>query len=454
MRFLELPRLGETMEEGELLVWVKKAGETVKRGETVAEIQTDKIVAEMPALEDFVLEELLVREGEVVKVGQALARIRGVDESANSSVPASNVAASNVAGSAAASSISVSNVASSTPVSSEPERAAVVKGTHPVHTAEHGADPSGRVRASPAARRVARELNVKLETVMGTGPRGRVTTEDVRAAAKARVLSEKTPSSTVFSQSTRTVQDGEFSGAADTNTAFHRFTRIEAATGKATSQSKREMPHFYVRTRVDLTGFMRGLEIEKTRGVNATVNDGVVKAVAHALREHPRLNAVLEGDGVRLLSEVHVGVITATPEGLVTSVVREADRLGLSAINARVKDVRARAAAGRARADDVTGATFCVSNLGMFGIEEFSAIILPPNVAILAVGAVQDEVIAHDGAIRIARTARMTVSADHRAVDGVEVALFLQTLRRMLENPHQLFQDPFTQDPFTQGGSS
>jgi pyruvate dehydrogenase E2 component (dihydrolipoamide acetyltransferase) len=445
MKFLELPRLGETMEEGELLVWIKKAGETVKRGETIAEIQTDKIVAEMPALEDFVLEELLVQEGEVVKVGQALARIRGVGEAANSSAPASNVATSNVAGSSAVSSI---------PASSEAERAAVVMGAQPVHTAEHGADPSGRVRASPAARRVARELSVKLETVMGTGPRGRVTTEDVRATAKARISSKKTPSDTVFSQSTNTVQDDGFSGAADTNTEFHRFTRLETATGKATSQSKREMPHFYVRTRVDLTGFMRGLEIQKTRSINATVNDGVVKAAALALKQHPRLNTMLEDDGVRLLSGVHIGIITATPEGLVTSVVRNANTLGLSAINARVKDVRARAAAGRARADDVTGATFCVSNLGMFGIEEFSAIILPPNVAILAVGAVQDEVIAHEGAIRIARMARLTVSADHRALDGVEVALFLQTLRQMLENPDQLFQDPFAQDPFTQGGSS
>jgi pyruvate dehydrogenase E2 component (dihydrolipoamide acetyltransferase) len=437
------------MEEGELLLWVKKAGETVKRGETVAEIQTDKIVAEMPALEDFVLEELLVQEGEVVKVGQALARIRGVGEAANSSVPESNVAESSVAGSSAVSNVAGSSAVSSLPASSEPERVPVVVGVQPVHTAEHGTDLVGRVRASPAARRVARELSVNLETVMGTGPRGRVTTEDVRTAAESQASSEKMPSGTVFSQSTNTVRDGGLSSTADTNTEFHRFTRVETATGKATSQSKREMPHFYVRARVDLTGFMRGLEIEKARGINATVNDGVVKAVALALKAHPRLNAMLEGDGVRLLSGVHIGIITATPEGLVTSVVRDANTLGLSAINARVKDMRARAVAGRARADDVTGATFCVSNLGMFGIEEFSAIILPPNVAILAVGAVQDEVIAHDGAIRVARTVRLTVSADHRAVDGVEVALFLQTLRRMLENPHQLFQDPFAQ-----GGSS
>ena len=424
MKFLELPRLGETMEEGELLVWVKKAGDTVKRGETVAEIQTDKIVAEMPALEDFVLEELLVKEGEVVKVGQALARIRGVGESASSSVAVSSAA---------------SNTTPSIPASSEPERVPVVVGAQPVHNAEHGADLVGRVRASPAARRVARELSVNLETVMGTGPRGRVTTEDVRTAAESRATNEKPSSSTAFSQSTNTVQDGEFSGVADTNTDFHRFTRVEAATGKATSQSKREMPHFYVRARVDLTGFMRGLEIEKARGINATVNDGVVRAVALALKAHPRLNAMLEGDGVRLLPSVHVGVITATPEGLVTSVVRDADTLALNAINARVKEVRARAAAGRARAEDVSGASFCISNLGMFGVEEFSAIILPPNVAILAVGAVQDEVIAQDGAIRVAKTVRLTVSADHRAVDGVEVALFLQTLRQMLENPHGLF---------------
>jgi pyruvate dehydrogenase E2 component (dihydrolipoamide acetyltransferase) len=282
---------------------------------------------------------------------------------------------------------------------------------------------------------VARELEVRLESVIGTGPRGRVTTEDVRAAAQtAGVHVKNTVPDGAPAISRNTVLDG-----VPVSDELHKFTRIELATGKATSLAKREMPHFYVRIKADLTGFMRGLEMEKAKGASVTVNDGMVKAVALVLREHPKLNAVLENDGVRFLSSVHVGVITATSEGLVTSVVRDADTQSLAQINARVKEVKARASAGRARAEDVSGATFCISNLGMFGVEEFSAIILPPNVAILAVGAVQDEVVASDGAIRIAKTVRLTLSADHRAVDGVEVAMFLQSLRRMLENPLSLF---------------
>jgi pyruvate dehydrogenase E2 component (dihydrolipoamide acetyltransferase) len=403
MSFLELPRMGETMEEGEVVAWIKKAGDSVKRGETVAEIQTDKIVAEMPALEDFVLEEILAPEGSVVKVGQPLARIRRAGETAGSSVP-EKVLAMSVA--------RTPQVAISNPI---------------VETSSSVATTI--VRASPAARRAARELNVNLSSVTGTGPRGRVTTEDIRNVGRSsNIVPSLAPTSTpITTLETHPESD------------LHRLTRIEIATGKTTVKSKTEIPHFYVRSRADLTGFMRGLEIEKARGSSASVNDAIVKAVALALKQHPRLNAVLEGDAVRLNPSVHIGVMTATPDGLVTSVVRNADTLSLPQINASVKEIRARAAAGRARAEDISGASFCISNLGMFGVEEFSAIILPPNVAILAVGAVLEEVVADNGAIRVAKTVRLTVSADHRAVDGVEVALFLQSLRKLLEQPHVLF---------------
>jgi pyruvate dehydrogenase E2 component (dihydrolipoamide acetyltransferase) len=380
----------------------------VRRGETVAEIQTDKIVAEMPALEDFVLEEILAAEGTIVKVGQPLARIRRAGETAGSSVP-EKVSAMSVA---PAPQVAVLNP--------------IVETSSSVTTSI--------VRASPAARRAARELNVNLSSVTGTGPRGRVTTEDIRNAGTtvgALLVSPALAPATTPSPITIL----EINPESD----LHRLTRIEIATGKTTVKSKTEIPHFYVRSRADLTGFMRGLEIEKARGSSASVNDAMVKAVALALKQHPRLNAVLEGDAVRLNPNVHIGVMTATLDGLVTSVVRNADTLSLPQINASVKEIRARAAAGRARAEDISGASFCISNLGMFGVEEFSAIILPPNVAILAVGAVHEEVVADNGAIRVAKTVRLTVSADHRAVDGVEVALFLQSLRKLLEQPHVLF---------------
>ncbi|MDX2007047.1 MAG: dihydrolipoamide acetyltransferase family protein [Meiothermus sp.] len=411
MRPLELPRMGETMEEGELIAWVKKPGEAVKRGEVVAEIGTDKIVAEMPALEDFVLEEYLVQQGQTVKVGQPIARISTAGTANGEQPPAAAVKQATPAiGTAGPSTLPARQTES--PVS---------------------APAPNKLRASPAARRLARQLGLELSGLVGTGPNGRVTTDDVRRKAGDR---GRPPSAVSHRQ---TLEPPASPLPTHPSLPFHPFTRIEAATARATQLSKQEIPHFYVRARADVTGFMRGLEVEKARGQQVSVNDLLVKAVALALKQHPRLNAVIEGEGLRLLENVHIGVMTATAEGLVSSVVRDADTLSPAQIGSRVREVKARAGAGRARAEDIGGATFGISNLGMFGVEEFSAIILPPNVAILAVGAVQDEVTAEDGAIRVAKTLRLTVSADHRAVDGVEVALFLQTLRKLLEQPHPLF---------------
>lgn len=410
MRLLELPRMGETMEEGELIAWVKKPGEAVKRGEVVAEIGTDKIVAEMPALEDFVLEEYLVQQGQTVKVGQPIARIRTAGTANGEQPPAAATKqAAPPVGTAGPSTLPAQQTKS--PVS---------------------APAPNKLRASPAARHLARQLGLELSGLVGTGPNGRVTTDDVRRKAEDR---DRPPSAI----SPQTLEPPAPPLPTPPSLPFHPFTRIEAATARATQLSKQEIPHFYVRARADVTGFMRGLEVEKARGQQVSVNDLLVKAVALALKQHPRLNAVIEGEGLRLLENIHIGVMTATAEGLVSSVVRDADTLSAAQIGSRVREVKARASVGRARAEDIGGATFGISNLGMFGVEEFSAIILPPNVAILAVGAVQDEVTAEGGAIRIAKTLRLTLSADHRAVDGVEVALFLQTLRKLLEQPHPLF---------------
>ncbi|MCL6528163.1 MAG: 2-oxo acid dehydrogenase subunit E2 [Thermaceae bacterium] len=401
LKLLALPRLGETMEEGELMAWLKQPGETVRRGEVVAEIGTDKIVAEMPALEDFVLEEHLVPPGQTVKVGQPIARVRPL----GASKPVENPPLGPEPDRQAASSLAVPKPPSS-PLPAAPK---------PV---------PDRPKASPAARHLARQLGLDLRQIVGTGPHGRITTEDVKKTAEATAQG---PAPTA-----RIADPGQ----------FLPFSRIQAAAARATHQSKQEIPHFYVRARADLTAFVRTLETERSRGLHLTLNDLLIKAVALALRKHPRLNAVVREGGLELLPQIHIGVLTATPEGLVTSVVRDADTLSPAQISSRVREIRARASVGRARSEDVQGATFCLSNLGMFGVEEFSAIILPPNVAILAIGAVQEEVVAENAAIRIAKTLRLTVSADHRALDGVEVALFLQTLKGLLEHPASLYTGP------------
>jgi pyruvate dehydrogenase E2 component (dihydrolipoamide acetyltransferase) len=396
MRFLELPRLGETMEEGELIAWLKQPGETVRRGEVIAEIGTDKVVAELPVLEDVVLEECLVQPGQTVKVGHPIARIRPLQ------VPQ--------------------------PVR-EPSPGPELIGQEPSLPPDRGVVPKTptqrapeRPKASPAARRLARQLGIDLRQLVGTGPHGRITTEDVRKTAE-EAAHGRVPVA---------------SGPVDPD-RYLPFNRVQVAVARVTHQSKQEIPHFYVRARADLTAFVRTLEAERSGGLHLTVNDLLIKAVALALRDHPRLNAVLREEGIELLPRIHIGVLTATPEGLLTIVVRDADTLSPAQIAATVREIRARASAGRARPEDVQGATFCLSNLGMFGVEEFSAIILPPNVAILAVGALQEEVVVENAAIRMAKTLRLTVSADHRALDGVEVAHFLQTLRKILEHPAGLY---------------
>ena len=403
MSYLKLPRLGETMEEGEIVAWLKKPGDAVKRGETVAEIQTDKIVAEMPALEDFVLEEILVKDGETVRVGQALARIRKANES--SSINPKSEIHSPVVGAQ-----QHSNHAPLSQAAPLPELPITTKATLEI---------LGRVRASPAARRLARELEVDIRNVIGSGSHGRITSSDIQNAVNS--VGAKL-------QTTENLESN-----------LLPFTRTQIATGKVTSKSKLEIPHFYLRTKVNMTRFMFELEYQKAQGANFTVNDAILRAVALALKEHPQLNASLEGDGLRLHSGVHIGVMTATSEGLITSVVRDADKLNLTQINARVKEIKARVSSGRARSEDITGATFCISNLGMFGVEEFSAIILPPNVAILAVGSILEDVISQDGASRVAKTVRLTLSADHRALDGAQAALFLQGLGQILESPNHIF---------------
>ncbi|MFZ5990682.1 MAG: dihydrolipoamide acetyltransferase family protein [Deinococcota bacterium] len=406
MRFLELPRLGETMEEGEVIAWLKQPGETVRRGEVIAEIGTDKVVAELPALEDVVLEECLVRPGQSVKVGHPIARVRPLQ---------------------------VSQTVRELSPRPEPSRQehSLPAGRQVVPkapTQSPGAPPNptpDRPKASPAARRLARQLGIDLGQLVGTGPHGRITTEDVKKSAEEAAHGQ-------VPAANGPVNPGQ----------YLPFSRVQAATARVTRQSKQEIPHFYVRVRADLTAFVQALEAERSRGLHLTINDVLIKAAALALRAHPRLNAVLREGGLELLPRIHIGVLTATPEGLLTSVVRDADILSPAQIASTVREIRARASIGRARPEDIQGATFCISNLGMFGVEEFSAIILPPNVAILAIGALQDEVVVENAAIRMAKTLRLTVSADHRALDGAEVALFLQTLKKMLEHPASLYTDP------------
>jgi len=381
-----LPRLGETMEGAEVLAWLKGVGERVGRGEALFEVQTDKITVEVPALEAGMLTEILVPPGEAAEVGQVVARIE-VDHVGEEAPPPH--------------------------AETFHERPQETVSARDAGLQVAAKPPTSKVRASPSARRLARELGVDLAALTGTGPKGRVTSEDVRRAAQVK-------------------QAG--TDVLETPRIFHPLTRTERASADATAKAFREIPHFYVRRTCDATRLAAWLEQE-----SVTLTSALVCACARALMDHPRLNATLEEGGVRLHPHAHIGVITATPEGLVTSVVPEAETLSPFEVHARLKEVRARVRSGRALPGDTSGATFCVSNLGMFGVDEFSAIIPPKNVAILAVGALREEALVEGGALRFARTLALTVSADHRALDGVAVASFLGALCDRMQEPDSLF---------------
>ncbi|CAN5817043.1 dihydrolipoamide acetyltransferase family protein [soil metagenome] len=419
-----LPQLGETAAEAEILEWFKTVGDPVARGDPLLEVHTDKINVEIPALSAGILREITVQSGQVVAVGATIAKLETTSESlASQSLEPGSSKATSPGATPQIDQKKVDQVGV--------EKSAAVPADRPADTTEDAAvedaTVKNKVRASPSARRLARELQVSLQGIAGTGPNGRVTGDDVRrSATDSTILAEKTSGTArALLQTT----------AAPAEPTVHTLTRVERAVAKTTAAAFSEMPHFYVSVRAEATRLAQLLKDE----ASVSLNDALVLACALALKQHPRLNSSLSGHRLTLHEHVHVGVITATPEGLVTGVVRDADRLNLRDIHSRVREVRALVAAGRAAPEDVSGATFCVSNLGMYGVDAFSAIVLPPNAAILAVGALREEALVEDGALRLGRTLALTVSADHRALDGVAVALFLATLRATIEVPHNLF---------------
>lgn len=424
MKDVVMPQLGETADEAEVIAWLKDVGDEVARGDALLEVQTDKITVEIPALDSGVLREVLVQAGDVVTVGAQIARLE----------PSSSTRSQASTSKHQPSPIAQTDTSSNQTFTAEPVPVA-----------------PNKLRASPSARRVARELEVNLAEVTGTGPRGRITSEDVRAASNNVVIQDirqqtkaKSVGSSYYPDTSLTTPKPHEDTFADIGASFdaeidasrYHLTAIERTSAQVTAKSFAEIPHFYVTVRADATALLRWVDAE----VGVSVNDALVSACAKALKDHPRLNASLEGTKALTLHEhVNIGVITATPQGVVTSVVPDADRLTLADIHQRVREVRSKVIAGRATSKDISGATFAISNLGMYGVEDFSAIILPPNVAMLAVGSVREDVFVERGALRMGHSLSLTLSADHRAVDGVAVALFLNALRDIIQTPQQLF---------------
>ena len=412
--------LSPTMEEGRLVAWKKREGEPVKAGETLAEVETDKAVMELVARSDGVLRRIVLGEGSTVPVGALVAVVGTADEDISGLAGG----ASGKTAAQPAEAQPAATAAARAPAPAVPARAAVPVPVGTPRPAPAGSPSSpSRIRSSPLARRLASDRGLDLSRVTGTGPRGRVVKRDVEAAAAAAPAGTAPMAPSLAAPA---------AGARDVP-----LTTMRKTIARRLAQSLGPVPHFYLTTEIEMERCWEAREHLAGLGdaYRVSFNDLVIKAVALALRRHPAVNAAFLDDKVRYYGDVHVGMAVAVEDGLITPVIRFADRKGLLEIAAEAKSLAERARGRKLQPEEYTGATFSVSNLGMFDIDEFTAVINPPEAGILAVGRIAQRPVAADGALAVRRTMRVTMSCDHRVVDGATGARFLQTLKLMLENP-------------------
>jgi len=409
---VHMEALSPTMEEGQLVQWLKSEGDEVSSGDVLAEIETDKATMELVARGDGILRKIFIDAGGTAAVGAVIAVIAAGDEDISGIEGAGGGTATAVAEPAAEPKASAAPKADDTP--------AVPPSAAPTAS---GAANGGRVKASPLARRLADETGVDLALVEGSGPGGRVVKRDVEAAKERGV-----PAPSVAAL---TPDQAEY---VDVPTS-----QMRKAIAKRLVQSIGPVPTFYLTVDVDM-----GRVMEARRSINAmlekdglkvSINDIVLKAVAGALRRHPECNAQWHDGFVRRFNVVHLGVAVAVDDGLITPVIKGAHAKGIAQIAVEVRELAGRAREKKLLPDEYTGSTFSVSNLGMFGIHEFTAIINPPEAGILAVGGIEETPVVVDGTVVVRPRMRITMSCDHRVVDGALGARFLQTLTAMLEEP-------------------
>lgn len=434
-----MPKGSDTMTEGKVLKWLKKEGDPVSTGDTVVEIETDKVDMEVEAMGGGVLRKILVEPGKVVPVGQLLAVIGKPDEDISALIKGDGKAAAAPppAAASAAATASAGKAMAASPATA-PSPAPAAGGTLPAAPAPAS---SGRVLASPLARKMAKEMGLDLDSIAGTGPGGRIIRQDVERSAAlpshARAAAGREAPSPVRAPAPTPLRRPP---AAPTGPEFfdEPLSSMRKTIAKRLVESKAPVPHFYLTIEVDMK---RAKDLRESANLldpalKLSYNDIILKACAAALRQHPEVNASFQGESIRYHNRVHLGMAVATDGGgLITPVIRNGDAKSLQEISRETKDLAGRARTRKLLPDEYVGSTFSVSNLGMMGIEEFSAVINPPEGAILAVGAVTEKPVVVDGRVEVGWRCRLTLSCDHRVVDGATGAKFLQTLKQILENP-------------------
>ena len=420
---VELPALSPTMKEGKITKWLKKEGDKVTSGMAIAEIETDKSNLEVEAYDDGVLLKIVVPEGSAAAVGAPIAYIgkagEKIDDAPKPAAKAKEAPKEEPAHPEGSEAVSKGAEA--------PPKAAPAKPAAPQPKAQES-QSNGRLRASPLAKRIAQENGVDLSSIAGSGPQGRIVKKDVEDA-KGGAPAAKKQSSRPAVQITR----GE--RIKPENLPISGMRKVIA---QRLTEVKPGVPHFYLTVDLEMDAALKLREEAKALDTKVSVNDVIVKATAIAVRRFPRINQQMDGANLVQLHNVDVGVAVAIEDGLITPVVRDADQKGLEEIGAEVRELAERAKKKALKPDEYTGGSITVSNLGMYGIDEFIAVLNPPQAAILAVGAVTPKAVVREGQIVVRNMMSITLSGDHRVIDGAVGAEFLKELRSLLEHPLRL----------------
>lgn len=436
---VQMPRLSDTMEEGKILKWLKKVGETIEVGDIIAEVETDKADMEMEALDAGILTEIRVQEGESVAVGAVIAVLGEAGETGvaapappkTEAVKPPVVVSPPAPGTPPASERVPVEVAPPAPPPPSPPKVRGLREPRPRREEEEPRVLEERVSASPLVRRMAAEHNLDLRQVRGSGPSGRIVKQDVEALLAQPSSSPQrvqAPSSPV------PVSAPAPALAAKKET----FSRMRATIAKRLTESMRDAPHFYVTCEIDMSEAVRlrnALKASDRVTADVTYTHVLVKAVAIALEQHPRLNASYIEEGREYKADINIGLAVALDDGLIVPVLHNCNKLSLLEIAAQAQALVERARTGKPSGNDLSGGTFTISNMGMLPIEHFTAIINPPQGAILATGAIKERPVVRHGQVSIAHTMMVTLSCDHRILDGVTGGQFLATLKTLLENP-------------------
>src|SRR5690349_730870 len=426
-----MPKLSPTMEEGQVARWLKKEGDKVSMGEPLAEIDTDKATMEMQALSAGVLRRVLIHEGESAPLGQPIAIIGEPDEDISELLKTATAAAP-----------AKETVETPAKLPESDKAPAIEKPTaelEPASKPEPAPErrPSnGRMLVSPIAARMAAEAGVDLKSVQGSGPSGRIIKRDIEAAMKE-------PKTAGGPQLRPLAMPKAQPGAVYGPSAYRDepMSEMRRTIARRLVTSLGPVPHFFLTTEIEMdrAADMRQQINTLYPDAKVSINDVIIKVAAVALIQHPQVNASFQDKTVRYYEHADVGVAVATENGLITPVIRAADVKSLIDIAGEVRELAGRARERKLKPEEYLGATFSISNLGMFGIDEFTAVINPPEAAILAIGAMSEKPVAQNGEIEIHKMMRVTMSCDHRVVDGAVGAQFLQTFKQILENPLYLF---------------